>query len=83
MKSNLEIPAEKSIKITVRELMRRGFYSGIGWAFGATVGFVFVSTILIFVLQQAGGLPLIGNFIASIVQSTMEQLSKRTPIFPQ
>lgn len=56
---------------------------GAGWALGATIGFVIVSTILVFVLRQAGGLPLVGSFIASIVDATLEQLVKRTPIFPQ
>ena len=72
----------ETTKITFTELLRRGFYSGVGWAFGATVGFVIVSTILVFTLQLAGGLPVVGNFFASLVQATIEQLSKRTPIFP-
>lgn len=66
----------------VKELLRRGFYSGISWAFGATVGFVLVSTIMVFILSRAGGLPLVGSFIASVVQSTLEQLYTRTPILP-
>lgn len=69
--------------VPIKELVKRGFYSGIGWAFGATVGFVIVSTILIFILSRVGGLPVIGNFLASIVQSTLEQLAKRTPVFSQ
>ena len=72
----------ETTKLTFAELLRRGFYSGVGWAFGATLGFVIVSTILAFILRQAGGLPVVGNFIATIVQSTIEQLSKRTPILP-
>jgi hypothetical protein len=69
--------------VSVIELLKRGFFSGIGWAFGATVGFVIISTILIYLLGKAGGLPLVGNFLASIVQSTLEQLATRTPVFVQ
>jgi hypothetical protein len=64
-------------------LFKQGFIRGISWAFGATVGFIIISTIAVFVLQQLGGLPIVGNFIASVVQATLDQLVKRTPIFPQ
>ncbi len=60
-----------------------GVIIGIGWAFGVTLGFVLISTILVFLLQKAGGLPFIGNFIANIVKATQDQLIKRTPIIPQ
>jgi len=30
-----------------------------------------------------GGLPVIGGWIASVVDTTLEQLTKRTPVFPQ
>jgi len=66
-----------------RELTKRGFYSGVGWAFGATLGFALVSTILVIILRQLGGIPLIGSFFANIVEATLKQLSTRTPIFPQ
>ena len=65
-----------------RELLKRGFYSGVGWAFGATMGFAIVSTVLVFFLNRLGGIPLIGSWIASIVEATLIQLSQRTPIIP-
>lgn len=55
----------------------------MAWSFGATLGFIIVSTIAVFILRQAGGLPVVGNFIASIVEATLDQLVKRTPLFPQ
>lgn len=61
-------------------LFKEGFFGGLGWAFGVTVGFVLVSTILVIVLRSLGGLPLIGGFIASIVESTNASLINRTPI---
>ncbi len=76
----------KKIKIAYipyNELLKEGFIAGIGWAFGVTIGFVLVSTILVLVFRTLGGLPLIGSWIADIVQETQIQLLKRTPIIPQ
>ncbi|HBC72248.1 hypothetical protein A2379_00225 [Candidatus Amesbacteria bacterium RIFOXYB1_FULL_47_13] len=63
----------------VAHLIRDGFLRGIGWAFGVTLGFVAVSTTLVILLKSAGGLPLIGSWIADIVETTQAQLSKRNP----
>ncbi len=60
---------------------KEGFFAGVGWAFGVTVGFVLISTIIVFILQQLGGLPLIGGWIATLVEETQVQLVKRTPVF--
>jgi hypothetical protein len=65
------------------QVFKEGLIRGIGWAFGVTIGFVIISTILIFVLRSLGGLPVIGAWIASIVEATLSQLAKRTPVFPQ
>lgn len=69
--------------IPYNELLKEGFFAGLGWAFGVTVGFVLVSTLIVAVLQSLGGLPFIGNFIANIVTETQSQLIKRTPFVPQ
>ena len=68
---------EKSI---VR-VLRNGFVGGVAWSFGVTVGFVLVSIILVLIFQQLGGLPFVGSFFASIVEATVEQLTRRTPVF--
>lgn len=76
----------KSLKIAYipyNELFKEGIMAGIGWAIGATIGFVLVSTVLVVVLRQLGGLPLVGKWIASIVEVTQQQLIKRTPLIPQ
>ena len=65
------------------ELFKDGIIAGIGWAFGVTVGFVVISILLAILLQTLGGLPLIGNWLASIVEATQMQLLKRTPIISQ
>jgi hypothetical protein len=67
---------------SVKHLFRQGFYSGIGWAIGVTLGFALISTIIVALFSRLGGLPLIGSWIASIVSATTEQLSNRTPILP-
>ncbi|MGB6838699.1 MAG: DUF5665 domain-containing protein [Microgenomates group bacterium] len=65
------------------QLLKEGLIRGIGWAFGVTIGFVIISTILVLILRSLGGLPVIGNWVASIVEATQRQLIKRTPLFPQ
>jgi len=65
------------------KLFKDGLVRGIGWAFGVTIGFVIISTILVFVLKNLGGLPFIGSWIASIVEATQESLLKRTPFILQ
>lgn len=82
----LKLETLKNLKISYipyNELFKEGFFAGIGWAFGVTLGFVLISTILVLVLNALGGIPLIGSWIAKIVQETQQQLSKRTPILPQ
>ncbi len=65
---------KKIIKTTNWQRFKRGFITGIGTAFGATVGFAIVSTVIIFILNQLGGLPLVGNWIANIVKVTQGAL---------
>ena len=66
----------------IKKLMRDGFYRGVGWSFGVTVGFSIVSTLLVMVFNYLGGLPLVGNWFASVVQETQNALLKRSPIAP-
>lgn len=46
----------------------RGFLSGLGWAFGATIGFAIIFGIITFILAQLGALPLIGQFFSDLNQ---------------
>ena len=66
-----------------RELFKRGLFSGVGWAFGATIGFAIVSTLLVFIVSRIGAIPILGGIIARIVEATLLQLSIRTPVIPQ
>jgi Domain of unknown function (DUF5665) len=72
MKSSLD-------KKSVFKLIKEGFFGGIGWAAGVTVGFALVSTIVIYSLQLAGGIPIVGRFFAQIVDSTLLQLDTKAP----
>jgi hypothetical protein len=56
---------------------KEGFIKGIGGAFGATVGFAIVSTLIIFILNRLGGLPLTSKWIASVVEYTQQALKNR------
>jgi len=60
-------------------LFRKNIWSGFAWAIGVTIGFAFISTVLVFALSQAGGIPVIGNFIANIVEATQHSLLRRSP----
>lgn len=68
-------------KTPYSRLFNQGIVSGIGWAIGVTVGFVLISTFLVFILGKLGGLPLIGDWIADLVEATQVQLKSRTPVF--
>ena len=74
----------KNLKIAYipyNELLKEGFFAGIGWAFGVTIGFVIISTLIVLILRYVGGLPLVGSWIANIVEETQNQLLRRTPVF--
>jgi len=58
--------------------LKDGIIRGIGWAIGVTIGFALVSTILLTAIQLGGGLPIIGNTIAAIVEETQIALSLRS-----
>jgi hypothetical protein len=57
-----------------------GFFGGLGWSFGVTIGFVIISALLVIALQAFGGLPVIGSWIADVVESTNQELMFRTPL---
>ena len=83
------IPYKRSLKgkfqaelsrFPYNELLKEGFFAGVGWAFGVTVGFVIISSLLVIILNFLGGLPLIGSWVANLVEETQLQLLKRNPI---
>ncbi|OGM18437.1 hypothetical protein A2686_02425 [Candidatus Woesebacteria bacterium RIFCSPHIGHO2_01_FULL_38_10] len=86
VKKFVKLSTLKKLKIAYipyNELFKEGIFAGLGWAVGVTIGFAVISSVLVIILRQLGGLPVIGNWIASIFQETQLQLLKRTPIIPQ
>jgi hypothetical protein len=64
-----------------KDRLKDGFIRGIGWAFGVTIGFVIISTLLVVMFNVLGGTPLMGSWIANIVEATQQQLMKRSPLY--
>lgn len=62
----------------IANYFKEGFWKGLGWSFGATLGLVLISTLGIMVLKSLGGSPLVGNFIADLVEATQKALAFRS-----
>lgn len=60
----------------------QGILSGLGWSFGATIGFALVFGIITFVLAQLGALPVIGQFFTDL-KSAIDQLTKLRETLPK
>ena len=61
-------------KASFRSSFKHGLIAGFGWSFGVSIGFVIISTIGVYILGRLGGLPLIGNWIAALVEEVQYQL---------
>ena len=72
-----------AIRKRYSKLFEKNLVSGFAWAIGVTIGFAFISSVLVILLSYAGGLPLVGNWIANVVEVTQSSLLKRTPIIRQ
>ena len=72
--------AVKNGKTSKKILFRSGLISGLGWAFGVTIGFALVATILIVLMNKATTLPWVGDTLADVIEVTQEQLLKRSII---
>ncbi len=59
-----------------------GLIHGIGWAFGVTLGFLIISSILWFVASYLVGIPYIGEKIGNLVESTTESIYTKRPSVP-
>lgn len=40
----------------------QGFVNGLGWAFGATIGFAILIALIAFLFKQFGQLPVVGDW---------------------
>ena len=52
----------------------QGFVNGLGWAFGATIGFAILIAVIGFLFKQFGHLPLVGGWF-NWAGETIEQTS--------
>jgi len=62
-----------------------GLIHGMGWAFGVTIGFLILSAVLLFVANSLGGIPIIGDAVRGLIQTTTSTQSNYThsPQIPQ
>lgn len=49
------------------------FIGGIAWALGATVGLAIIVTVLGFILKNINFVPVIGNFVADIINFIIDK----------
>ena len=50
---------------------------GVGWALGMTVGFTLLVSLISLIFSYLGGLPLIGNFLAAIINHTLTAIENK------
>ncbi len=65
---------KKIVKITknsgTKKIFLTSIVGGIGWAFGASIGFALLITLITYILNLLGGLPFVGKFFGQIIEST-------------
>jgi hypothetical protein len=59
------------------EIIYKNFVGGVAWAAGASVGFALLIGIIGLLLGKLGGLPIIGGFLASVVEVTQTAMQSR------
>jgi hypothetical protein len=66
------------MKVKLKErygkILLKSFVGGIGWAVGVTLGFALLAYFLGFLFHRLGGIPLIGNWLAGLVEATNQAL---------
>lgn len=55
----------------------KNFVGGIGWAAGATIGFALLISLIGLLLSRLGGLPVIGNWFARLIEVTNQALEAK------
>ncbi len=61
----------------LRETMLHSFVGGIFTGLGITVGIAILAYILSLIVNLVGGLPLVGNYLANIIEATIYALNNR------
>ena len=65
------------IKQTKKVIFLKNFIGGLGWMAGATIGFTLFITLLTLILNWLGGLPMIGDWAAGLIETTNQALETR------
>ena len=55
---------------------KENIVNGIFWSIGVSLGFALVSTFIVAILSQVDTVPVIGNFVASVVTQTEKSLGR-------
>lgn len=67
-------------KDSFRRIFVANFVGGIGWIAGATIGFSVLAYVLGLVLSWLKVTPFLGNWLAELIVTTQEALSKQIMI---
>lgn len=67
-------------KIDLRKVFVKNFVAGIAWGIGASIGLSLIFTFSTTILKWIGGLPIIGNFFADVIEATINALEIRKRI---
>ena len=60
-----------------KTIFLKNFIGGLGWMLGATVGFALLVAVLSVILNWLGGLPIIGGWIANLIETTNQALETK------
>jgi len=64
----------KVIGPRIKNTLLHNFVGGIAWGLGLTVGISVLAAFLSLVLTKAGGLPLVGGWLAGLVEATLKAM---------
>lgn len=56
---------------------REGIIKGFFWSIGVSLGFVFTSLVIVTILSRLVTFPVIGDFVAQVVEATQNSLQTR------
>lgn len=56
---------------------KKGLVGGVFWSIGVSIGFAIVSAFIAAFLSRVDTIPMIGNFVAAVVEQTQNNLESR------
>lgn len=63
----------ESLHRNKKEIFVNNFIGGIAWALGATVGLAIIVTVLGFILKNINLVPVVGNFVADVINFIIDK----------